>query len=123
MRKNSTIILLVTVIITSLVIGGAYYMSAMRPSAIDTTRSEADTPIKCHHPDVGEFWTNASTCEGADLSNRLSYSAPLASTAHQDRYNDRTYKTPEQMAADSRSEKAPNPRLTGEPPPDGVPED
>jgi len=153
MRKDSTIILLVSVLITALVIGGAYYLSAVRSGATDTTGAEADsqanpnaltsaigatdvsaetsthqttssrtgTPIKCQHPEIGEFWTNATTCEGADLGNRLSYSAPLASTPFQDRYNDTGYKTPARLAADKREDRKPDLRLTGKAPPDGLP--
>ena len=160
MRKDSTIILLVSVLVTAAVFGGAYYMSVVYHSAEDPFRTEAETPefpransginpnsvtgatgavdassetsgyeigsrtdtaIKCHHPDVGEFWTNAATCEGADLDNRLSYSAPLATTPYRDRYNESGYKTPSQMAADDRGDRKPNLRLLGKSPPPGLP--
>lgn len=47
-----------------------------------TSEGRTDTPIKCVDPEVGEFWTNASSCEGADLNNRLSYAASRAASSN-----------------------------------------
>lgn len=44
----------------------------------ETSKGRTDTPIKCFDPEVGEFWTNAATCAGADLDNRLSFPAAQA---------------------------------------------
>ena len=46
-----------------------------------TSKGRTDTPIKCFDPEVGEFWTNASTCAGADLNNHLSHPDSQAATS------------------------------------------
>ena len=66
-----------------------------------TPQGRTDTPIKCHDPELSEFWTNAVTCEGADLNNRLSYSEPLATIPNRDQYSGHDYLPPEQSAANS----------------------
>jgi len=63
---------------------GATRPSPLRGSAI----------IRCTDPEVGEFFTNAVTCDAADLSNRLSYSAPLATTLNRDKYSGQDYVPP-----------------------------
>ena len=95
--------------------------------AAATSKGHTDTPIKCFDPEVGEFWTNATTCEraGADLSKQLAdpapqvtASGPVASTqaekstkttagikANRAKYMGQDYLTPEQAAAKSHSEK------------------
>jgi len=75
-----------------------------------TSSARTDTPIKCYDPEIGEFWTNAATCEGADLNNRISNAQLLPATAERDKYDDRNYKTPGQEAASSRTDqKKPDP--------------
>jgi hypothetical protein len=59
-----------------------------------TSRGRTDTPIKCQDPERGEYWTNAATCDQADLNNRLSYSAPLATNPSQDKYSGQDYVPP-----------------------------
>lgn len=93
----------------------------------ETSRGRTDTPIKCFDPEVGEFWTNATTCEraGADLSKQLADPAPqvtasgpvpspqadkapkstAAIKANRAKYMGQDYLTPEQAAAKSHSEK------------------
>jgi hypothetical protein len=59
---------------------------------------------RCTDPEVGEFFTNATTCDAADLSNRLSYSAPLATTPNRDKYSGQDYVPAAQQAANSRAD-------------------
>lgn len=91
-----------------------------------TSPGRTDTPIKCFDPEVGEFWTNATTCTRAstDLSKQLAdpapqitASSPVASTqkgktanstpgikADRDRTMGQGYMTPEEEAAKSRAD-------------------
>jgi hypothetical protein len=69
-----------------------------------TSQSRTATPIKCRDPEFGDYWTNATTCDAADLSNRLSYSAPLATTPNRDKYSGQDYVPPAQQAVNSRAE-------------------
>lgn len=48
-----------------------------------TSQGRTDTPIKCFDPEVGEFWTNATTCEraGSDLSKQLADPAPQVTSS------------------------------------------
>jgi hypothetical protein len=47
----------------------------------ETSKGRTDTPIKCFDPEVGEFWTNAATCQGADMNKQLSNPAPQVSSS------------------------------------------
>jgi hypothetical protein len=47
----------------------------------ETSQGRTDTPIKCFDPEVGEFWTNAATCQSADLNKQLSNPAPQVSSS------------------------------------------
>ena len=93
-----------------------------------TSEGRTDTPIKCVDPEVGEFWTNASSCEGADLNKQLAdpspqvaSSSPVANTAEsttadkaeeggastkadRDKYMGMDYMPPEEEAVKSRSD-------------------
>lgn len=67
--------------------------SAPRSASVGNSSVSAETstnrtiaPIKCIDPEIGEFWTNAATCEGADLYNRISIADPLAVSPAQERY-------------------------------------
>jgi len=99
MRKDSAFIFGFSVLITAGIVGGAYYMNVVRPSqpsehlpkptisssrvvgnSIDPGAARphwTDKPIKCIDEEIGEFWTNASNCEDADLNNRLSIAEPI----------------------------------------------
>jgi len=92
-----------------------------------TSKGHTDPPIKCFDPEVGEFWTNATSCDsaGADLSKqladpapRVTSSSPLANTqakksgkptasikADRATLMGQDYMTPEEAAAKSHSEK------------------
>jgi hypothetical protein len=100
MRKDSVAIFGASALITLAIVGGAYYMTVVRPtqqareataaiqprldpsavgapaSAQIATPPWTDTPIKCIDPEIGEFWTNAKDCESADLKNRISVAQP-----------------------------------------------
>lgn len=97
----------------------------------ETSRGRTDTPIKCFDPEIGEFWTNATTCEraGADLDRQLADPAPQVTAsgattnssalkanaradnktesaeADRDKYMGKDYMTPEEEAAKSRSDQ------------------
>jgi hypothetical protein len=91
----------------------------------ETSKGRTDTPIKCFDPEVGEFWTNATTCRDADVSKQLSNPAPQVSSSSPvaDAKPDKTaegaastradraklmgqdYMPPEEAAAKSRSDE------------------
>lgn len=159
MRTDSIIIGIFTVAITAAIIGGVYYMAAVRqaaqsptgqsatwhtlePQSAETTgnsglsaetstpRSPArtNTPIRCNDPELGEFWTNASTCDQADLHNRLSIAEPVLEQP-QDPYDNKNYVDPAEQAARNRSQsgtsrqvvaKEPSLRGTAKSPPAGL---
>jgi len=53
---------------------------------------------------VGEFWTNATTCAGADLNNRITIAEPLPDKPAEERYSGKHYETPAEEAENSRIE-------------------
>ncbi|MEJ8568630.1 hypothetical protein V3330_13440 [Wenzhouxiangellaceae bacterium CH-27] len=88
------------------------------------------TILRCHDPEMGEYYTNAATCEGADLANRMSYAQPVPINPGQAQYGNAAYQSPQNQAGNSRSNRQlaqskppekPNLRLTGKPPPPGLP--
>ena len=119
MKMDSIIIPFLAAILTAIVVGGAYYMNEARPPTESEAQKETswetlkprarenseptvqpssrrtDTPIKCQDPEVGEFWTNASSCEGADLHNRISGAQVRPEIAVRDQYDDQKYEEPE----------------------------
>jgi hypothetical protein len=136
MKKDSLIILFFSVSMTVAVVGGAYYLTIVRNTQARPTVNDAvgevkdfpqasnyrtNTPIKCHDPEVGEFWTNASSCDGADLNNRMSYATPLATSPAQDKYTQKNYKKPEQIAVNSRTDQKPDFRRKAKESPKGIP--
>ena len=148
MRKDSFFIFGTSVILTALIIGGVYYMTVVRNPAsektdawqtlspnqptgyvnstpdisAETSQRRTDTPIKCQDPEIGEYWTNAATCEGADLHNRLSHAAPLVTSPDRKKYSGQDYTPPAKQAANSRTKKnsKPNLRFNGKSPPPGL---
>ena len=96
MKRDSALIFGFSILFSMAIVGGLYYMSVLRPlqkpgseesklqSAIpkqavgmsgDAPNSQSNRTnqiIKCVDPEIGEFWTNASDCETADLDNRIS---------------------------------------------------
>lgn len=156
MRRDSVLIFGFSVLITVGIVGGAYYFSTVKQPAPDsgqsfyarqspalrissvgntgvsqeTSSNRTDTPIKCVDPEIGEFWTNAATCEGADLYNRISIADPLVTPPTQQRYTNENYQSPQNQAVtrNTNSQKGPkkasykpNLRLTGKSPPKGLP--
>ena len=150
MRKDSRFILGVTTLITAAVVGGGYYMAQQsreqarenapggwqeiqpgpaspaatgNPSkrvSAETPPGRTGTPIKCQDPELGEYWTNASRCEDADLHNRMSIAQPMPTTPARDQYEGRNYKTPQDAAGNSRTNPKPNLRLHAKGPPQGL---
>lgn len=122
MKSDTLSTLILAAIFTALVVGGVYYAGVLKTGAEAESQSEAswetlkprtdtnsehsiaapsgrtDTPIKCHDPEVGEFWTNATSCENADLHNRISDSQVIPEMAVRDQYNDQKYEEPEQAS-------------------------
>lgn len=103
MRKDSQIVLILSIVMTAGIVGGAHYLylqGLKTPPDLDAEHSKIVTgagqakrvatqpnnrtisgrtsvPIKCTKPDGTIFWTNATRCEDADLNNRLSFSDPV----------------------------------------------
>jgi hypothetical protein len=153
MRRDSIFVFGFSVLVTIGIVGGAYYMSAVRPIAQADSRSRqvqpspanpsvgnlksssypnndrTDQPIKCVDPEIGEFWTNASTCDGADLHNRLSFAKPIVTSPEKARYGNESYRAPGDEAKSSRTNKRsmrvaakkPDLRSKAKVPPDGLP--
>jgi hypothetical protein len=119
MRTDASIILILAALLTAAVVGAAYYLTEAGIPAETETQTETswttlkpasqasnnipagmssdrtDTPIKCHDPEVGEYWTNAASCEGADLHNRISDAQVIPEIAVRDQYDDQKYEKPE----------------------------
>ena len=128
---NTTFTILIAALLTAAIITGAHYINesittkepktepettwqTLTPNdpnnknvPAGTSSARTNTPIKCYDPEIGEFWTNAATCEGADLNNRISNAQLLPTTAERDKYDDRNYETPEQEAASRRTDQKP----------------
>lgn len=98
MQRDSVLIFGGSLIISVLLVGSLYCFSVVRtsmgpepqslaspipdqpqgsyPNIPTTTPNWTDRPIKCFDDKVGEFWTNATDCQSADLQNRLSIAQP-----------------------------------------------
>jgi len=141
MRKDSIFIFGFSVLITIGLVGGAYYMSVVRPvevnipraspkSTLPTPKSQptgSSTPavgqsnqiLKCVDPEIGEFFTNAKDCESADLKNRLSHAQVvekvdyISPTANEARKELKS-------AADETSKKSPSIRKVAQSVPDNL---
>ena len=89
MRSESIFIFLISLAITIGIVSATYYFTVVRQPAPKTSIEQppvggtpsASTPvqddrsdqiIKCHDPKLGEFYTNATSCDKADLNQRLS---------------------------------------------------
>ncbi len=79
-----------------------------------------DTPLECEHTDGSTFWTNAATCEGADLNSRMSFSDEVE-TPRLDRRKKEERTTTRSRRASSRPRK-PNLRAPGRSPPADTPQ-
>jgi hypothetical protein len=80
-----------------------------------------DTPIECPLPDGATFWTNAATCEGADLHNRISIADP-PETWHLDRAEREQRSSPTKNSTLGRDAAIPKPTIhgPGRAPPSGL---
>ncbi|MEE4218480.1 MAG: hypothetical protein V2I48_12775 [Xanthomonadales bacterium] len=93
MRRESAVIFIISLIITTGVVGGLYYLNVGRPVKQEkqpipepvvqtaapvgaSAASRSDKIIKCVDAEIGEFYTNATSCEKADLENRMSHAQP-----------------------------------------------
>ena len=156
MKKTSVTIVSVSVLITAAVIGGVYYMAVVKNApetpgqqattwqtlepnksqpagnagvAAETANRRTNTPIKCHNPEIGEFWTNAATCGTADLNNRISHAQSITPPEQRKPYGHEDYVSPQEAAERNRAKwrnvnqppaTAPNFRLKGKSPPSGL---
>lgn len=143
MKKDSIIIFSISVLITAAIVGGAHYMSIVRPIHKQATQSRpesipdnqrhtgdlttsqqtkpawTDTPIKCFDEKVGEFWTNANSCDNANLGNRLSIAEPFERVDYKSHDTDevRSKITPSKRVKKNRK---PSLRLAAKSPPSGL---
>ena len=156
MKQDSAIIFGTSVLLTAAIIGGVYYMAVVRQPAgsadqesttwqtlkpkssqptgnanvsAETSGQRTNTPIKCHDPEIGEFWTNAASCAEADLHNRLSEAQSITPPSQQQPYGNENYVPPEEEASRNlgktrtgrqSSAKKPNLRLQAKSPPGGL---
>ena len=144
MRKDSLVILTMSVLVTAAVFSAAHYASGreerveidahgkLEPLNLpewpeDEPHVSAETPyartdqiIECHDPKVGKFYTNAAGCEGADLENRLSDYQTLWAPPTQSQFK-RARSAGIGRQAKSNAKPQPNLRLTGRSPPSGLP--
>ena len=67
--------------------------------------SRTNQILTCNHPEYGTIYTNAASCEEADLHNRISVAEPLHQTPGQDQYSGEGYQTPENEAGNSRTNR------------------
>ena len=92
----------------------------------ETSDQRTDSILTCEHPEYGTVYTNAASCNEADVHNRISIAEPLLQTPGQDQYSGNTYQTPQNEAGNSRTERRnqqqnkPNLRLDGKSPPNGL---
>jgi hypothetical protein len=150
MRKDSTIVGGITVLLTAVILGGAWYM-AQRQAAVPVTPEEttwstlepgatgavgdantvpnvpagtragrSEQIIECDLPDGSKAFTNAASCAEADFHNRLSIAQPLSSPPTQRPYSGEGYQPPAQQVRSKTKTQKPNLRLTGKSPPSGL---
>ncbi|MEJ8568631.1 hypothetical protein [Elongatibacter sediminis] len=68
------------------------------------TTPNPETILRCHDPEIGDFYTNAPTCAAADPHNRITIAEPLVTHSAENTYSGQNYTTPEQDAGNSRSD-------------------
>jgi len=99
-------------------------------STINVTAVPAGTAsppgiLVCEHHELGTFYTNAPSCNEADLDNRISHAESFTPVPARDRYSGSDYQTPQNEAGNSRSNRQqvnqkPDLRLHGKSPPNGL---
>lgn len=70
-----------------------------------TSANRTDRIIQCHDPEIGDFFTNAVSCDKADPHNRITIAESVQTTPGEDRYSGQDYTSPEQDAGNSRSDR------------------
>jgi hypothetical protein len=93
--------------------------------AVPAGTSALEGILVCEHPELGTFYTNASSCHEADLDNRISHAESFSPVPDRDRYSGNDYQTPQKAAGNSRTDRKPenqkpNLRLHGKSPPNGL---
>jgi hypothetical protein len=121
-RKESNPILIITVLLTTAVVGGGYWVArqAQMQAGLNNITGWQQLPknpeeknasgnsnpiIKCFDAERGEFFTNAANCDEADLANRMSYAEPYQKEKPENTYGGKDYMPPEQQAVNSRSDR------------------
>ena len=65
------------------------------PTANVSAETSAEGIITCQHPDHGTVYTNAASCEEADLDNRISEAEPYQPASNPERYKNSDYQPPQ----------------------------
>jgi hypothetical protein len=156
MKQESAIIFGVSALLTAAIIGGVYYMAVVKNAAEPpdpanatwqtlkpsdsqptgnasisavTSSARTSTPIKCHDPEIGEFWTNAASCGEADLHNRISDAQSVTTAEERRAYGHEDYVSPQEEAERNRGKtsnlnqsaaKKPSLPLAGKSPPSNL---
>lgn len=146
MDKGSASLFGTTLVITAAIIAGVYLLDRAQRSAsssdstedsgwttlntgnvsAETSPTRNDNIITCQHPEYGSVFTNAANCDEVDYENRLSHADSFQAVPERDRYSGTDYHSPENAAANSRSnstmqkQQKPNLRLHGKSPPSGL---
>jgi hypothetical protein len=99
--------------------------STTNAMAVPAGTSALEGILVCEHPELGTFYTNASSCHEADLDNRISHAESFSPVPDRDRYSGNDYQTPQKAAGNSRTDRKPenqkpNLRLHGKSPPNGL---
>lgn len=101
MNRESLFIFMTAIALSAGIVGGLYYMAVIKPeysSRVETRQSEPQSGSantkrgnrtkvpasgrtnvvkKCTQADGSVFWTNAVSCDAADLNNRISRADPV----------------------------------------------
>lgn len=135
MRKDSSIVGGLTLLLTAAVIGGVWYMANRQPAEpyapqeatwaplepgvgganatpnvpAETSSGRTHDYIVCELPDGTRGYTNAASCAEADFENRLSIADPLVPVPKRQRYTGEGYQTPAQQAKNAQ-DTTPRPR-------------
>ncbi len=70
------------------------------------TGSANATIITCQHPEYGNVYSNAASCDEVDYDSRLSRAETFEAIPERERYSGTDYHSPENAAANSRSYSA-----------------
>ena len=137
MRAESIFIFLISLVITIGIVSTAYYFTVVRqpaPGATIEQPSVGETPtariqvqndrsdkiIKCQDPELGEFYTNATSCDKADLDQRLSTAQTTNIEQPKSTNVELANVSGQQSANTTQSPAKPNLRSPAKSPPDGL---